>query len=197
MRVTTDDCISIDVHALMRRGLLRWGEATPPMVLSGIAPDGKRYSIRFSADARKEHPHVRISFITAAGKTVHQVIPLVVTRPNFGGVCPWFFMNGVRARKLFLPPHQDAFMVRGAWIGLTYMSKCLRPARRYRLRLDKFERKWPVIEGARPSGMRHARWERMKEHVGWLRSRCEQQEQRKSCSPWSRGEVCPEGQARS
>jgi hypothetical protein len=169
--VTTDDCVIIDAHALMRKGLLRWGEATPPLLLSGIAPDNKRYSIRFSADARKENPHVRISFISASGKPVHQVIPLVVTRPHFGGVCPWFFMNGVKARKLYLPPHQDAFMARQAWIGLVYKSKYLRPAKRYRLRLDKFERKWPVIEAARPSGMNRVRWERMKEHVGWLRTR--------------------------
>jgi hypothetical protein len=172
MRVTTEDCLSIDVPSLLRKGLLRWGKATPPTILDGRAPDGKKYSIMFSADTRGERPWVRLRFIDCRGKTVTQTIPMVVTHPHFGGACPWFFACGVRSRRLFLPPQQDAFLPRRAWIGLTYRSRCLGRRGRAKLRLEKFQRKHGLyVEIIKPPRMWPRTWDALKGQQEHLKER--------------------------
>jgi hypothetical protein len=153
-----DDAIVVDIPTLLRKGLLMWGKATPSTTLYGTAPNGERFSINYSADARGPRPHVRLLFVDCRGKVTDQKVDVVLTRPHLGGVCPWFWLDGKRARKLFLSPGASRFTTRA---GMVYACRHLGRKKRTRLREEKWTRKHGVaFQIYKPPGMWNRTWQK-------------------------------------
>ncbi len=110
-----EDCLALDVTTLGVGGVLTWTNVRGVPVASM----GCELDIR-----DPETPLVILRYTLArTGEAIECLIPLVTTRPHFGGLRRWFACPrcGRRVGKLYLPPSETYFGCR-ACHGLTYRS---------------------------------------------------------------------------
>lgn len=127
---TVEDCRHLDAARWQREGIL-----TPDRVQGGgwswtdSRTGEKRASIGYEVRTGAAGGRLRLIYtVTLAGGDPQQVdytVPLVTTRPHFGGLRWWFLCPAVgcgrRVGKLYLAPRSRYFVCRHCG-GLTYTS---------------------------------------------------------------------------
>lgn len=163
-KTTVEDCQCLDINALARDGILQDGlQTSGGWALPDRGVDEQLHIIAYKADLRDPlHAHMRLRYIFRHSRYDHHV-PIVRTRPNYGGVRLWFLCPVQRRRvaKLYRPPSGGRFASRQAH-GLAYNSQSEGPADRAIRKKWKIARKIGGINyPQRPKGMHHATFERL------------------------------------
>jgi hypothetical protein len=121
--------LTLDIGRLLREQVIVPGSRTSGTAYWTSEATGQSIaSIRYEADLIGETtPFIRLSFAvpdtsTGQRREVEQLVPLVTTRPNFGGARWWFMDGGGRVRCLYLPSGGDRFRSRRDH-GLVYASQ--------------------------------------------------------------------------
>lgn len=166
--------------------MLRTGHARPGARMSGTlrwSRGGEHAgSISYVADLEDEQPHLVLTYRRGSGASAEQVeqrIRLCRTRPHYGGfrwwmICPY---RGVRAAKLYLPPHGDRFASRTAW-RLGYHSQRIADHDRPFEALFRLQKRlggpqgWEAGLARRPKGMWNRTYARMWREYEALDGQC-------------------------
>jgi hypothetical protein len=134
-RLTTEDCIALDISKLKRAGVFRAAPGTP-CTARWLDPNGKEaFCVTFWTQLRSESKlafcitYGRLTLFTDPRSIPSQTVELDVTRCSLGGhrywfVCPSFKGTaacGRRVRVLYLPPGNSSFGCRTCF-NLTYQS---------------------------------------------------------------------------
>jgi hypothetical protein len=133
-----DAALTLDIGRLLREQVLVPGSRTSGTAYWTNEATGQPiaaviYEANLTGDIA---PSIRLSFAvpdtsTGQRREVEQLVPLVTTRPHFGGVRWWFVDGGERVRCLYLPSGVDRFRSRRAH-GLVYASQYRHEAPRRR-----------------------------------------------------------------
>ncbi len=128
VRIAVEDALRLDLASPATRHVIK-----PGVWRHGSwfwSRDGERFAtIGYEWDATADNGGRLTLIYSANGVPVRQTIPLVQSRPRFGGLrwwflCPVLFDGGEqrRVRAIFLPPGQRHFGSRIAY-GLNYRSQ--------------------------------------------------------------------------
>jgi len=128
-----ESCLQLDIHKLMRLGIVREGaHTTGSLQWHNLVAGTVAGECRYWVDCRlTDAAAMGIKYQTRDGEWVMQMIPLGTTRPNYGGLRWWFQCPlkglsgrrcGRRVGKLYLPPGEAYFGCR-ACHELTYQSR--------------------------------------------------------------------------
>ena len=144
-RTTVEQCRSLDAGRWMREDILKAGvrHAGGWCWFRDAARTQRTADISYEVNTSDAPPWLRLSYTFAAsGEAVDYRVPLVTTRPRFGGLRWWFVCPlvvggrpcGRRAGKLYLPPGGRYFGCRRCH-ELTYES-----VQRHDARVDALRR---------------------------------------------------------
>lgn len=131
-KLTTAQCLSLDVSKLRRRGYLEPNSTVPLGVVKWASGSRMNFTLRTEATDGEA-----VLFYSLNGQSVGPyAVRLATTRPRFGGVRWWWLCPGCerRARILYLSPHNGRFECR-LCCGLTYRS-----AQEHNKTLDRYMR---------------------------------------------------------
>jgi hypothetical protein len=113
-RPRVDSALTLDIGRLLREQVLIPGSRTSGTAYWTSQATGQSIaSVGYEADLTSETtPFLRLSFVSGQRREVKQLVPLVTTRPHFGGVRWWFVDGGERVRCLYLLASGDRFRSR-------------------------------------------------------------------------------------
>ncbi|MCG2777913.1 MAG: hypothetical protein L6406_19770 [Desulfobacterales bacterium] len=121
---TVEDCRNLDINRWMREGIVkpnthRFG------VWAWYRDKKKVASIGYESDCDGNSGYIRLFYTWNKTEKVDYQVPLVTTRPHFGGLRWWFICPILgcsrRAGKLYSPPGRKYFGCRECY-DLTYTS---------------------------------------------------------------------------
>jgi hypothetical protein len=162
-RPLIEDCIVLDLDALLRDGTIVPGRITQGTIRWRVGA-----SVDYTACVTGRDGWLRLRY--AAGnppREVRQEVPITSVPMPRGGIRHYFVAEGGRASKLHLPPGGTAFCTRRA-LGLTYRCRNLGARKRGQLRAQRIVSQlgggigWQVV---RPQGMPTRRWCRLRERL--------------------------------
>lgn len=165
MAATVEECVTLDLGLILRRGWAKDGEISRGVLLWASLDSTANMTAGYLSNMTVKRDAHLILVLTRIGegqrsKTFEQRVELTSTSPTYGGRRWWFVcpITGRRACKLHLPAEADLFASRDAW-NLRHRSQ--RISRRYRPfeKMFRLQRKLGGQEGwgfgvARPKGMR-------------------------------------------
>lgn len=127
-KTTVEECRNLDVTRWQREGIIApdaqgaggwtWRDAQTLETRASIS-----YAVRTGADAGQVSLSYTVTPAQGDKVPVTETVPLVTTRPNFGGLRWWFLCPRCRRRvgKLYMAPGAVRFLCRVCH-GLTYRS---------------------------------------------------------------------------
>lgn len=134
-KLTVESCLALDMSKLVRDGLIVRGDVAGPLwwtdTRTGEVTASLRYMLAPTPDTEDRMTMTLQYAVTSRGEKqeVSETVPLVTTRPRFGGLRWWFqcpltgdgVYCGRRVGKLYLPPGATYFGCRHCY-DLTYRS---------------------------------------------------------------------------
>ena len=137
-RITTEDCLALNVSALAREGFIADGVRAHGTLSWVMGSYNRRASVGFSTNTVGDVvPTVELTY-SVDEQAIRQTLELVRVAQPFGGHRWWFNcpLEATRCGIVYLPPGQTCFASRRAY-GLVYASQYESPEIRAIRRADK------------------------------------------------------------